>query len=162
MPSLLQSLEASGVGTLVRESLYGFPILVGLHLLGLALAVGSLLWFDLRLAGVVLRSVPVSRVYRQMMPWAAGGFVVAAGSGVLLFAGYATAALGNPYFRVKLVAMALAGLNAGYYHLVTERTGTAWDHLPQPPAAARRAGLLSIALWATVILCGRLMAYSMY
>lgn len=162
MPTFLHALETTGVGTLVRESLYGFPILVGMHLLGLAVAIGSLVWFDLRLTGAVLTSVPVSRVYRQLMPWATLGFVVSFVTGALLFTGYATAAYGNPYFRLKMVAIVVAGLNAGIYHLVTERGREQWDAAPHPPAAVRMAGAVSLLAWTTVIVCGRLMAYSMY
>ena len=159
---MLQALEATSMGTLVRESLYGFPVIVGLHLLGLALAIGSLVWFDLRLVGAVLTSVPVSRVYRQLMPWAASGFVVSFVTGGMLFAGYATAAYGNPYFRVKMAALVLAGINAAFYHLVTERGRAAWDHTAPPPAAVRAAGAISLLVWAIVIVSGRLMAYTMY
>ena len=49
MLDILHRLEATSVGTMVRESLYGFPILVGIHLMGLLFSVGMILWFDLRL-----------------------------------------------------------------------------------------------------------------
>jgi hypothetical protein len=158
-------LEATRIGLLVRESLYGFPILVGVHILGLALSVGTLVWFDLRLLGVALQAVPVSRVYRRLIPWATAGFLVMLVTGGLLFTGYASAAVKNPFFRIKVAALTLAGVNALFYHfshLVTERGWASWDGDARPPAAARRAGMVSIALWATVILCGRLMAYTMY
>lgn len=162
MQTTLQSLEASALGTLVRESLYGFPIFVTLHVIGLVLAIGPLLWFDLRLAGVVVRSEAVSRVYRQIIPWAAAGFVVSGLTGIALFTGYATKASANPYFWTKLAALLLAGINAAFYHGFTERTRVEWDSHARPPAAARAAGVISMLLWTAVILCGRMMAYTMY
>jgi hypothetical protein len=45
---------------------------------------------------------------------------------------------------------------------VTERQIARWDHLPRPPAAAQRAGLISILLWAAVIIAGRMMSYTMF
>ena len=162
MLDMLQQLEATALGVLVRESLYGFPVLVGLHILGLALSVGTLLWFDLRLAGLVLRDVPVTRVYRRLIPWASAGFLSMGLTGVMLFTGYAAAAYANPFFRLKLLAMALAGANALYYHFVTEPSAATWEHQAVPPASARAAGVISLALWAIVILCGRAMAYTMY
>lgn len=159
---MLQWLEVTAIGTMVRESLYGFPIVVGLHILGIALSVGTLLWFDLRLVGAVLVKVPVTRVYRTLIPWAAAGFVLMGLTGALLFTGYATAAAGNIFFRLKLAAMLLAGVNALYYHRVTEPSAASWEQDAIPPASARRAGFISMALWAVVILCGRVMAYTMY
>ena len=109
MLGLLHSLEATGVGTMVRESLYGFPILVGIHILGLVLSVGTLMWFDLRLLGVALQSAAVSRVYRRLIPWATCGFAVMFVSGALLFTGYASGAYQNTYFRIKMSALASRG-----------------------------------------------------
>ena len=162
MLDTLQALEATQVGTLVRESLYGFPILVALHLLGLTLSVGILMWFDLRLLGVALASARVTRVYRRLIPWATAGFVVMFVTGPLLFTGYAVSAWGNPYFRVKVAALVLAAANALVYHRSTERRIADWDTDAQPPRAARLAGAVSLLAWAIVILCGRMMAYTMY
>jgi len=159
---ILHRLEATSVGTMVRESLYGFPILVGIHLMGLLFSVGMILWFDLRLLGLALGSAPVSRVYRRLIPWATAGYVVMVTTGAMLFTGFASAAYQNPFFRIKVSALILAGANALFFHLVTERGRESWDDNPVPPRRARLAGLVSIALWATVIMCGRLMAYTMY
>jgi len=158
----LHRLEATGIGTMVRESLYGFQILVAIHVMGLVLSVGMILWFDLRLLGLTLGSASVSRVYRRLIPWATSGFLVMVGSGALLFTGFASEAYQNPFFRIKVSALLLAAANAAFYHLVTERGKRTWDDDTVPPTAARLAGLVSMALWATVIMCGRLMAYTMY
>jgi hypothetical protein len=155
-------LEATATGTLVRESLYGFPILVAIHLMGLMLSVGTIVWFDLRLIGLVLQRVPVSVVYRRVIPWATTGFLVMFSTGALLFTGYASAAVGNTFFRVKVAALVLAGTNALVYHAFTERRVAEWDRSDRVPGAVRAAGFVSIAAWATVVLCGRLMAYTMY
>lgn len=155
-------LEATRIGALVRESLYGFPILVAIHIMGLTLSVGMFVWFDLRLLGVALEASAVSRVYRRLMPWAMAGFLVMFLSGALLFTGYASTAYQNAFFRIKMSAIALAGVNALFYHRVTERGRDAWNTDAIPPAAARVAGMVSIVLWAIVILCGRMMSYTMY
>lgn len=160
--SLLETLEASAAGTWVRESTWGFAIVVGGHILGLALSVGVLAWFDLRLLGVGVTGVPVSRVFRRLMPWAFGGFALMFATGLLLFAAYATDAYPNPWFRLKLIAMTAAGGNALAYHLITERTLARWDRAATPPPAARLAGGLSLGLWASVVLLGRAMAYTMF
>jgi hypothetical protein len=160
--AVLQWLEGSALGLMVRESLWGFQIVVAIHILGLALSVGTVVWFDLRLIGVSMTSNRISNVYRQLAPWMAVGFVLMFTTGAMLFTGYAVPAVGNAYFRVKLAAIACAGANALTYHLVTERQLAAWDAEPRPPRAARLAGFASIVLWATVILCGRMISYTMF
>jgi hypothetical protein len=160
--SLCAWLEQSFVGLLVRESLWGFQIVVALHILGLILSVGTLVWFDLRLLGVSMRRVPVSQVYRQLAPWSFGGFVTMFATGSMLASAFATRAYGNPYFRIKMVALVLAGVNALLYHGVTERKISQWDGRETPPGAARLAGLVSIVLWTVVVLAGRMISYTLY
>jgi hypothetical protein len=158
--SLLQWLE--GRFAFVPESTWGFPILVTIHLLGIALSVGTLVWFDLRLLGVSMRGLPVSQVYRRLAPWTLSGFAVMVLTGGTLFSGFATRAYENGYFRLKMAAIVLAAVNALYFHFVTERGIARWDDDARPPAAARMAGLVSIVLWAWVIVAGRMMSYTMF
>lgn len=155
-------LESTALAVLVRESLYGFPILVGIHLLGLILSVGTLLWVDLRMLGVSFGQSRVSEIYRGLAPWFLSGFLVMFLSGATLFTGFATAAYANLYFRIKVVALVLAGLNALAFHVLTQRRSAAWDALPRPPGAVRLAGLASIVLWTVVILAGRMISYTMF
>ena len=160
--NLCMWVEGTAVGLFVRESLWGFQTLVAIHLTGLALSAGMVVWFDLRLLGVAMRGSPVSVVYRQIMPWAFGGFFVMFVTGGLLLTGAATAAYGNMYFRIKGTALLLAGVNALVYHAVTERGISRWNAAVRPPLAARMAGLISVGLWTTVILAGRMMSYTLY
>lgn len=162
MQTLLHQLETTPLGILVRESLYGFPILVGIHIMGLVLSVGMLLWFDLRLLGFALESAAVSQVYRRLIPWATAGFTVMFITGGMLFVGYATQAYQNRFFRIKIAMLLLAGINAMVYHLVTERDRPQWDVEARLPRAARMAGVISLLAWGTIIVCGRMMAYTMY
>jgi hypothetical protein len=160
--TVLEWLEATTLAGLVRDSLWGFPIVVAIHILGMILSAGLLVWMDLRLLGAALTRYPVSLVTRRLMPWFAVGFAIMFLSGGALFTGYATAAYGNIYFRLKMVAIVAAGLNALIYHLAAERRIAAWDGDATPPLGARLAGLTSILLWTGVILAGRMMSYTMF
>lgn len=162
MLDLLQRLEATDLGVIARESLYGFQILVAIHILGLIFSVGALLWVDLRMIGACLRDRPVSEVYRALSKWFVPGFAVMALSGTALFAGFATSAFENPYFRVKIVVIALAGVNAAAFHVVLARVPASAASGGIPPAAVRYAGMLSLTFWAIVILCGRMMSYTLF
>jgi hypothetical protein len=159
---LCEWLEATRVGLLVRESLYGFQIVVAIHILGLAFSVGTLVWFDLRLLGRSMPCCRVSEVYRRLAPWMLGGFAVMLVTGSLLFTGFATRAYGNLYFRLKMLAMLTAGVNALVYHAMTERRIAAWDSSTRPPMQVRLAGLVSIGAWTAVIMAGRMMSYTMF
>jgi len=153
-------LASTRIGLGLLESLYAFPIVEGFHLIGIALSIGVLCWFDLRLLGLVLTDVPVSRVWKQMMPVAGVGFALVFGTGFLLFAAEAVTAYDSMHFWIKIGLILLAGANAAYFELKVHPTIATWDSDVVPPRRARIAGLLSLVFWTAVIITGRTMAYS--
>lgn len=155
-------LETTRLAIAIQESLYGFALLVGAHILGVAVSVGILLWMDLRLVGVVLPSKPLTEVYRSLAPWFIAGFAVMLLSGTALFVAFATAAYGNLFFRIKLVLLLLAGTNALLFHWFATRPDERAGGADTPAAAVRVAGALSLAIWAGVIVMGRMMSYTMF
>ena len=155
-------LETTGLGAIARESLYGFQVLVGIHILGFMLSVGILMWVDLRMIGVSLMAGRLPDVYRNLSPWFLFGFTAMFLSGSAIFAGFATSAYENTYFRIKMVALVLAGANALTYHVMATTMSAEWDAAQRPPALVRFAGLASIVLWAVVILSGRMISYTMF
>jgi hypothetical protein len=159
---LCEWLEATALGVVVRESLYGFQMLVAAHLLGLGLSVGVLLWVDLRLMGISLQRYMLSAVYRGLAPWFLTGFGVMVASGAALFAGFATAAYGNVFFRIKMTAVLLAAINALVYHFVVQRASIGRGSVAASVLSARLVGAGSIVLWVVVILCGRMMSYTLF
>ncbi len=60
---IFEYIDATRSSTALRESLYVFPIVEGLHVVSLAFSVGLVMWFDLRLAGWILKDQPVSAVF---------------------------------------------------------------------------------------------------
>ena len=161
MPEFLAWLEAIPISLLVRESIWGFPIVVAIHIMGLMLSIGLLVWFDLRLLGASMRGYRASAMYRRLAPWMFTGFAMMMMSGLMLFAAFASAAYENLYFRIKVAAMVLAAVNAFVYHRFTERRIVEWD-AGAPPGGARIAGLVSICVWFVVIVSGRMMSYTMF
>ena len=155
-------LEATPVAQLVKDTPWGFQVLAAIHIMGVALSVGTLVWFDLRLLGVAMPGCRLSVLYRQLLPWSGIGFLVMVATGLLLFAGTATASYVNVYFRIKLVALALAAGNALVYHRITARSIVRWDALPHPPFGARMAGMVSIVLWMSVVIAGRIISLTLY
>jgi len=161
MTALLEWLESSSLGAIARESLYGFQILVAIHLLALGLSIGLLLWIDLRMLGVCLTDRKLSEIYRALAKWFIAGFGVMFLSGFALFSGFATSAYANGYFRVKLAVIVLAGINALVFHRLIARAPAHVD-AGMPTGAIRTAGLLSIGFWTVVILCGRMLSYTLF
>jgi len=147
------------IGTQIRESIYLFPIIETVHVLGITLLVGTIAILDLRLLGFVLKKEPVSQVARQILPLTWTGFAVMAVSGLLLFWAEAAKNYVNVAFRVKVVLLFLVGLNPLLFHLTVYRRVDSWDVAPVTPLRARTAAALSLALWSGIIIAGRAIAY---
>jgi phosphoglycerol transferase MdoB-like AlkP superfamily enzyme len=157
---MCQWLQDTSFGTSLRESTWAFPIVEGTHLLGIAISVGTLLVLDLRLAGWLFQREPVSGVARAVMPVSILGFTVMFITGILLFWCQAVKAEGSIYFRIKIVLLVLAGVNALIFELTQRKRRASWDTAPVPPLRVRLAGIAGIVLWAGVICAGRTMAYN--
>ena len=80
--ALFEWFEATTIGTVVRESLWLFPVIECFHLLALALMGGALIVVDLRLVGLGLRSQATADLARQARPWLLWGWVVLILTGV--------------------------------------------------------------------------------
>ena len=146
----------------LRESVWVYPIIETVHVLGLCLFVGTAWLWDLRLLGVTLRGVPVSRLSKQILPWTAVGFAIMAVSGLGLVFSEPLRFYSNIFFRIKLVLLTAAGLNAFIFHQTVGRRKDEWESSSLLPFRARLAGVLSLGLWATVIVTGRLIAYNWF
>ncbi len=131
----------------------------GTHLITLMLFAGTILFVDLRLLGIALRTTPVSRISDSLLPWTVGGFLVLLITGSALFFSNPLEYYHNLAFRLKLVFLLAAALNISWFHLRVQSNRPEWDAAERPPARVRAAGATSIALWFLVIFAGRYMAY---
>ncbi|MBL8565740.1 MAG: hypothetical protein JNM89_08495 [Hyphomicrobiaceae bacterium] len=151
-------LAATPVAAFVRENAWAYPLLETLHMLGLALLVGGIVLFDLRLLG---RSseIPVRRLACHILPWVWIGFAINLATGALLFSSDAAEFAANASFRVKIVLIALAGINAAVFQRFAFRDVESWDRGVAAPPRARVLAMVSLVLWIGVVTAGRMMAY---
>lgn len=154
-------IQDSPIPTAIRDTAFAYPLLEGAHVLSLTLSVGIIVWFDLRLVGLILRGESIKAMYASLRPWLVTGFALMVTTGVLLFSLRATDVWHSYLFRLKLSLLVLCGINIAVYHLVIERRNAAWDTSDVPARSAQIAGGLSLLLWFSVIAVGRLMAYSL-
>jgi hypothetical protein len=173
MFALAEQIENSGIGIAIAESRFAYPVIEGIHLIGLSVSVGLIFITDLRLMGLVLTRVPVDRVLNHLRPYVLGGFAAIFVSGGLLFWSSALRMLESPAFLFKMLFIALAGINAIVFErgvvprhavAINPRAGSPDDSslvtsLAKLPRSFGYAGLASLTLWTLTIICGRLIPY---
>ncbi|MYB07364.1 MAG: hypothetical protein F4Y24_13515 [Gemmatimonadetes bacterium] len=144
------------------ESLYAWPLVESTHVLALGLFVGTTAMMDLRLVGIAFRKVPITAFTGRLLPWTRIGFAIMTVTGLLLFYSQPLRYYHNVFFRVKVVVLILAGINAAVFHVGAHRKALEWDHDTRPPRGARIAGAVSLSAWAVVVITGRLIAYNWF
>jgi hypothetical protein len=158
--SICEWVDGTRLSAIIRHSNWLFSGLDTIHTLGIVLVAGTIMLVDFRLLGVGLRSVPVAQVVARIVPATLWGFGLMAVSGGLLFSSEAVKMYHSPAFRIKMLVLALAGLNALIFHRTIYRDVGQWDTTSAVPARARLAGLLSLMFWIAIIAAGRAIAYA--
>lgn len=142
------------IGQQMQGNAYLFPSVEALHIMGSVALVASTSILCLRLAGIFLRDIPVSKVASQFLPWAWFGFIAQLITGTLLFMSEATLAYDNVIFIVKMALIVFAGIIALIFQQTVYRRVKTWD-LSDPPFSAKFMGYLAIVIWFAVIAAGR-------
>lgn len=156
---ILTFLENSWPAKLAQDSLWGFPILEIVHLIGLTVVVGGMVILDLRLIGIG-RSRSAIALQRMILPHVFGGFAIAFVGGFWLFIYQANKLAHDQAFLIKmLVLFPLVGLNALFMHFVAQKNMAAWDKDVMPPPLVRISALISLVVWLCILAAGRLIAY---
>jgi hypothetical protein len=141
-------------GPYLRESTYGFSVLLTTHVVAMCIFLGLIVMMDLRLVGLANLRSPASEIQARLFPWQMFGFAIIVVSGVMLVWAQPLRYYGKTFFWWKMGLMIVAGINAGIIHMITHRSEAAWDSRP-----AKAAGAASLLLWGGVLTFGRLVAY---
>src|SRR5215471_10588349 len=130
MPSIAEFLNWLGTTPLavfLRESPWAFPTVESIHVVALALVVGTIAIVDLRLLGLASAHRPYRQVAREVLPCTWIAFVVAAIAGTLMFISQPVEYFGNVAFRIKLLLLLAAGANMLAVLSITHPTITEAD-----------------------------------
>jgi hypothetical protein len=146
----------------IRESQYVYAFFLTSHVIGMCVFAGLVVMMDLRLMGIGNRRTPFTQIQRRLFPWQMFGMAVSVTGGLLLVYADPLRFYDNIYFWIKMTMMALAGVNAMAFHLITYRSVGTWNADPVTPFGARLAGALSLVMWAGVVVSGRLIAYNWF
>lgn len=148
-------LEATGLAEWVRSSNPGYPSMIALHAIGMAVMVGLSLMLDLRLLGW-FAGIPVQALHRLFgLAWV--GFGINFLSGSALFSAQATSYIVDWVFMTKMFLVLLGAVTAAILQPAVAAAGS-WPGGRVPGGIKAIAGL-AIVIWLVAIVMGRLTAY---
>ena len=152
---ILHWIKETALGAAVRDSTWLFWAGQSLHFIGLSMLLGGMLIVDLRLLGF-LQSVPM-RAALAFLPLAVAGFLINLATGIEFFTMDPFMYWPNPAFRMKMVLILLAGLNAILFTVMEYRHALTLGSGENVSALGRISAGLSLGLWLGVLLLGRLL-----
>jgi len=155
--AFLEWLEYSALADWVGTSAWGYPILLTSHSIGLAIIVGILFVLNMRLLGFFSDITIVGLSSLLKLAWS--GFLINLVSGTALFISQATFFATHIAFLIKITAIILALVNAAFIQSLIKQQGQHWDSAGATPGRVKVLALVSLALWVTAIIAGRLIAY---
>jgi hypothetical protein len=145
---LFEWIERSPAGEFMRSSRVIFPIVESIHLIGLALFVGTLLLIDMGLLGVAMRRQPVHQVAAALAPFTWGGFALLMLTGPFMFSAQAAKWHDNPVFWIKMLLLIVA---TTFQWSVRARVAS------EPPE--KWIGAVSLFLWIGTGLLSKMMEF---
>ena len=151
---MFEWLENTSVAIWVGESLWAYPFMLSLHVVGLAIVVGILSMIDFKLLGG-FKGIRVGS-FLPLMKFAWIGFLINAVSGVFLFTSQASYFATSTTFLTKLACIFVGAILTKVMQgklVEAEAAGTADD------VAMKGLAIFSLLLWLVAIVAGRLTAY---
>lgn len=131
---------------------WAFPLLECIHILGFAVAIGTIVMVDLRLFGVAFQRLPVRDLAKSMAPWTLLGLAAVLTSGPLIFTSDPNMYLLNQGFRFKMGCLLVALL----YNYTIRRSVALSAPLP---GTAKLVAAGSVAAWLSVVFGGIFIAF---
>lgn len=145
------------------QTIPGFPpIIQTVHILGIAVVMGSVVMLDLRILGLAVPSQKIAEMTNRLLPWLWWALAVNLLSGAFFLFARPNRYFSNPIFAWKISFLIPAVLLTLFFHLMSRQQKGYWELNSRRLWSARVIALFSLGLWIMVALAGRWIAYVEY
>lgn len=159
LDSFITWLYATPLSTLIRDVSWVIPAVQSIHIVAIAVVVGSAMITDLRLAGILATDEAPAAVVRRYTPWMWGALLVLLLTGMVMSIGEPDRVLVNSLFWFKMGAVVTVSVLTWFLHRpFLNPAPPAW--LVRLNSFTKPAAWFSLLLWVGVIICGRWIAYA--
>src|ERR1700733_5792062 len=157
--SFAQWIQFTTMFTALRGSANVYPILLSLHMIGIAFFGGMIFMTDLPLLGLALRNRSIADVVNQFRVPKRWGLLLTVTCGILMAGSKAEEYYYNAFFRTKLILFAAVIVTELAFYRGVYAKPEVLDRTPGAPASAKLAAAISILLWTSIACCGRGIGY---
>jgi len=149
-------LSNTSISLTIQTVMWVIPAVQTIHILCVAIVMSCMAMMDLRLIGLAGTRRPVSAAVSRFVPWVWGALPVLLTTGVILIVGEPSRELLNPYFRFKMLFLAVVVVITFFVQRLNKRDATFWE---TRRILAALTGVASLLLWVGIVSAGRWIAY---
>lgn len=143
----------------LRSTSWVVPMSQSVHILAIAVLVGAAMVTDLRLAGVLATDQPRRQVARHHLPWFWSAFAVLVASGIIQVLAEPSRELTNPLFWTKMGLVLLGVIVTLVLRYPVMNSDESGGRGGSMAVLIKPLAWASLLIWATIIICGRWIAY---
>jgi predicted ABC-type exoprotein transport system permease subunit len=154
---VLASLESSPFAAWVRESVWGWPFWLSVHVIGTAVVIGFVIIVNLRLLGL-FETIPYVSL-KRLFPVIWVAFAVQVVSGFVLWTTKPTRYVADGAFVLKILFVVIGFALLAYFYRVLEREAAAWDVNGRVSSSGVKFIAPTLLAWCAVLVAARLTTY---
>jgi hypothetical protein len=145
--------DTTGISTFIKGTTWVFPLVETIHILALAVLLGSVFLINLRLLGIAIRRWSPAQILEQVHSLVNWSVVIILVTGAILFIAEPRKLFDSAAFGPKMILLALAIL---FQYTVYPQVRSMQAQIP---LWGRLLALVSLALWFGVAVCGRAIGF---
>lgn len=155
-------LATTQTSLVIQEISWVIPTVQTIHILGIAVVIGSILLLDLRMLGLVMPGQPTAAVAQRFLPWIWWTALVLLLSGSILIVGEPERSLPNLTFQIKMGLLLAVLMLTAVFQWGLRRDPQYWERTMLRLTSVRLIAVISLLLWIAIVFAGRWIAYSTY
>jgi hypothetical protein len=156
---LIEWLAQTPLSLAIQTRSWVVPTVQSVHIAAIGIAVASVFMIDLRVLGWAGRDQTLMETVRRFGPWLYGALCVLLITGVLMVVGEPARELLSFSFWFKMSLVALGTLIAAAFQIAVRRNEQRWEQALVNHWATKSVAILTLVMWAGIIVLGRLIAY---
>ncbi len=142
-----------------EHNAWTIPAIQSVHIVGIALVMGSVLMIDLRILGLAWADQTLQQTTRRFGPWLTGSLWLLLATGLLMVIGEPVRELVTFSFWLKMTLVAIGALVAVLFQRALRRHERQWEDTLVHRPGVKALAIVTFLVWACIIVLGRLIAY---
>ena len=142
-----------------EHNAWAIPAIQSVHIVGIALVMGSVLMIDLRILGLAWTDQTLGQTTSRFGPWLTGSLWLLLVTGLLMVVGEPVRELVTFSFWLKMALVAVGTVVAVAFQRTLRREERRWDDGASHGRSIKTLAVVTFLVWVAVIFLGRLIAY---